>query len=80
MTDVSELRALIGKRLCITKPSGATYLGTLLSVQEKNGRFCVGHLTIINMHGGATSTTERRWFPLSCSVQQESKYEELKGG
>lgn len=54
-TPIEEARKLINKEVTITNERGAKYAGILSGVRNKDKKFCLTRLLIINKHGGITA-------------------------
>lgn len=75
-TPIEEARKLINKEVTITNERGAKYTGILSGVRNKDMKFCLTRLLIINKNGGiiASKRDKSRWFDLDkfCIVEENN--------
>lgn len=61
---MDHLKQFLNCRVLITRANGARYAGCLVGFKQKERKFCLSNLAIVNREGAYTTSgpPESRWF------------------
>lgn len=72
---MEHLKALLNSPVLITNKRGTRYIGMLVGFNQKEGKFCLNRLGIVNQEGGITTPKGGavRWFKAASFDVRETR-------